>query len=248
MNQRKRQGANVALITGAARRIGAAIAVHLHEAGYAVAIHCLHSRTEATILAAKLNKQRPDSAAVFCYDLMQRDAHHRLIENVFSWQNRLDLLVNNASIFRKDNADNADKLWQALFYVNAEAPYHLSQAAAAHLRHTNGSIINITDIHAKSPLKEYGIYCQSKAALRIQTKVLARELAPQIRVNAVAPGAIAWPEEANTLSGEIQKKIIAATALKRHGEPRFIAEAVLFLAKNEFITGQEIFVDGGRSL
>jgi len=239
----------VALITGAARRIGAAIAMELHAAGFNVVIHCNQSVTAANQLALQLNSIRPDSALVIAANLNNPSSCQTLIDKALKWYGRLDLLVNNASLFiRSDIASFNMTDWQSLFTVNVQAPFALSVAAFASLAIHNGSIINITDIHAEKPLKEYAVYCQTKAALLMQTKALAKEFAPAVRVNAVAPGAITWPENDNALNNDQQKSIIAQTLLKRHGEPVFIAQAVLALAENPFITGQALDVDGGRSI
>ena len=239
----------VALVTGAARRIGASIVGHLHEAGYSVAIHCHRSGDEANQLCRILNQKRADSARVFIADLTQKQENQSLITHVIDWAGQLNLLVNNASIFGKTNlAALDDKLWEAMFAINVQAPFWLSIKAQRYLSAEQGAIINITDIHAERPLKEYAQYCQTKAALLMQTKALACEFAPTIRVNAVAPGAIAWPEGDNVLNHSQQESILSKTLLKRHGEAIFIAEAVLALAENSFITGQTLRVDGGRLL
>ena len=243
LNQANKQDAPVALITGASRRIGAAIAQYLQQAGFRVAIHCHQSIAAAQALAADMNRLRTDSATVFTADLCGADSAHQLVENTLAWAGRIDLLVNNASLFSCNSSD-----WDALFTLNVKAPFLLSHAAYPHLAVTQGSIINITDIHADKPLKGYAVYCQSKAALSMQTKALAREFAPCVRVNAVAPGAIMWPEQGNQLSELQQQHIIDKTPLNRHGSPLFIAQAVLCLAENKFITGQTLRVDGGRSL
>lgn len=241
--QSNKQDTRVALITGAARRIGATIARHLHQAGFRVVIHCHHSAAEGHALALKLNQIRPDSAYVLTADLCDSNFAEQLIRKTLDWAGQLDLLVNNASMFSRNLSD-----WDAIFEINVKAPHLLSQAAFAALTKTQGSIINITDAHTDKPLKEYAVYCQSKAALTMQTKALARELAPNVRVNAVAPGAILWPEENNSLSHEQQQKIIDSIPLKCHGDPLYIAQAVLALADNAFITGQTLCVDGGRGL
>ena len=249
MNQANKQAAKVALVTGAARRIGAAIVKQLHQANFKVIIHCHHSLLEAEGLAANLNQLRPESAHVIQKELSKPEAAHELITAAFAWSNRLDLLVNNASLFKRSNLAAFDEVnWENLFRVNVKAPYLLSLAARPYLALTEGVIINLTDIHAEAPLTDYTEYCQSKAALVMQTKALAREFAPEVRVNGVAPGAIAWPEQENAISKEIQQQIIAKTPLKRHGDPVFIAQAVLALAENPFITGQILKVDGGRSI
>ncbi|CDZ76011.1 3-oxoacyl-[acyl-carrier-protein] reductase FabG [Legionella massiliensis] len=249
MNQANKQAVRVALITGAARRIGAAIAKHLHQAGFKVVIHCHHSLAEAQRLAQSLNQQRPDSAHVLQQDLCVPKVAKQLIAAALAFAGRLDLLVNNASIFTKTNfAEFNQQNWDNLFATNVRAPFELSLAARPYLAAQQGQIINISDIHSETPLKDYAEYCQTKAALTMQTKALAREFAPEVRVNAVAPGAIAWPENDNALNKQIQEKIIAQTPLKRHGEPQFIAQAVLALVENVFITGQVLRVDGGRSI
>jgi pteridine reductase len=236
----------VALVTGAGRRIGAAIAEYLHRSGYSVAIHCRRSKNDADALCAQLNQQRKGSARVFVADLTIKQHNTMLIDEVVKWAGRLDLLVNNASVFLPSSIDTHEDVWSELFAINVQAPYWLSLAGRSWLAQHCGAIINITDIHAEAPLKGYTQYCQSKAALMMQTKAFAREFAPSVRVNAIAPGAIAWPECDNALSDEQQQKIIDKTLLKRHGKPHYIAEAVYALASNEFITGQTLRVDGGR--
>lgn len=247
--QANTQALPVALVTGGARRIGAAIVKTLHDKGYRVVIHCRQSIADARALADALNQIRPQSAHVVVKELREADAPSKLVQDVKQWAGRLDVLVNNASLFKKTtlNVFSGDD-WQALFDIHVKVPWLLSQAFQPLLADSEGVIINITDIHAQSPLKDYAEYCQSKAALEMQTKALAKEFAPKIRVNAVAPGAIAWPENENTISSEVQQKIIQQTPLQRHGAPEYIAEAVLALVNNTFITGQILNVDGGRSL
>ncbi|WP_028389441.1 pteridine reductase [Legionella fairfieldensis] len=249
MKQSNKQAMKVALVTGAGRRIGAAIVKLLHQRGFHVAIHCHHSLDEAQNLADQLNQQRSESVRVFQFDLHEAESSPELVGAVFAWKNRLDLLVNNASVFKRtDFTVFNDTDWELLFTVNVKAPFLLSLAARPFLAEYQGTIINLTDIHADSPLKNYAVYCQTKAALVMQTKALAREFAPQIRVNAIAPGAIVWPEQENQLSNQIQQTVIRQTPLRRHGAPEFIAQAVLALAENPFITGQILHVDGGRSI
>lgn len=249
MNPLNTQALKVALITGAARRIGAAIAKHLHQAGYKVIIHCRSALVEAQQLAQHLNQQRPNSAFVLQGDLCEHHAVKELLSSTIAWAGRLDLLVNNASVFRRTGLTELDdNVWDDLFDSNVKAPFLLSLAARPFLTKQQGAIINLTDIHADRPLKDYAVYCQTKAALAMQTKALAREFAPQVRVNGIAPGAIVWPEEDNALSFELQHEIVGKTLLKRHGDPLFIAQAVLALAENPFITGQILNVDGGRSI
>ncbi|MDP3561988.1 MAG: pteridine reductase [Legionellaceae bacterium] len=232
-----------ALITGSARRVGAAIATHLHQAGFRVVIHCNHSIKDAEALACLLNKKRKNSAHVLPADLTIKEISNQLIEDTINWAGRLDVLVNNASVFSRNEDD-----WDLMFDTNVKAPFWLSQMAYSHLAQVQGSIINITDIHAVAPLKGYSVYCQTKAALLMQTKALAIEFAPHVRVNAVAPGATMWPEHDNSLSTEQQRKIIARTPLQRQGDSLCIAKAVFSLIDNLFITGQTLNVDGGRSI
>lgn len=249
MNHANKQEEKVALVTGSARRIGAAIVEQLHGAGYKVVIHCHASLGEAHALAERLNQQRKDSAFVLQRNLNEANAAAEIMQTLIDWSGRLDLLVNNASVFSRTDCHSCnEEEWNFLFDTNVKAPFLLSQAAYPHLSKHNGAIINLTDIHAEKPLKGYSVYCQTKAALDMQTKSLAREFSPTVRVNAVAPGSIMWPEAGNSLSNEEQQKILAKTPLKNHGNPEYIAQAVLALAENQFITGQTLKVDGGRSL
>ena len=250
MNPANTQESPVALITGAARRVGAAIAMYLQIAGFRVVVHYHRSEKEARGLVDKLNSLRKDSALALGADITCKKESEQLVSQAFLWGRRLDLLVNNAAIFIRTTAASSldETVWNKLFKTNVQAPFWLSHTAYAYLAEHKGSIVNITDIHADKPLKEYSVYCQSKAAFAMQTKSLAREFAPNVRVNAVAPGAIAWPEKDNVLSAEQQQHILEYTPLRQHGDPVFVAEAVLSLAQNRFITGQTLCVDGGRSL
>ncbi len=249
MNPANKQEVKVALVTGGARRIGAAIVKKMHEAGYKVVIHCRFSLNEAHSLADDLNNQRIDSAFVLQRELTRPDAAQEIMTTIEEWSGRLDLLVNNASVFTRTDCNSFNENdWQNLFDTNVKAPFLLSLAARPLLIKHSGAIINLTDIHAERPLRDYSAYCQSKAALEMQTKTLAREFSPEIRVNAVAPGATIWPEAANSLTAVEQQKIIDKTPLQSHGDPEYIAQAVLALAENPFITGQILKVDGGRSL
>lgn len=239
----------VALITGGARRIGAAIVQQLHSSGYCVAIHCNTSLLEAQALAQQLNQQRAGSALVIVQDLLQANAAMTLIAAVERHFGQLDVLINNASVFiRTPQGACCAEQWDTLFATNVKTPYFLSIAAYPLLKKQHGCIINISDIHAQRPLKDYAVYCQTKAALNLQTKALARELAPHVRVNAIAPGAIIWPEADNALARQQQEAIINNTPLKKHGSPLYIAQTVEALVINSFITGQIIHVDGGRSI
>lgn len=233
----------VVLVTGSARRIGAAIVRGFYEAGYRVVVHYHASAVEATQWVHAFNAiEKNSSIAVHC-DLSKPSSSNELIHQVMDWTGRLDVLVNNASLFSRDVND-----WDRLFDVNVKSPFMLSQAAFPHLSQVEGCIINITDIHAQIPLKGYAVYCQTKAALWMQTKALAREFAPTVRVNAVAPGAMMWPEGDNSLSVKEQSNIVAETPLKKHGDPCFIAQAVMDLVNQSFTTGQSLSIDGGRSI
>lgn len=238
----------VALITGAAHRVGAVIARTLHDRGMDVVIHYRNSRPAAEQLQSELQAKRPDSVQLIRGDLLNNAALPALIHDAFHWRGRLDALINNASGFYPTPVgDVSEAQWEDLLGSNLKAPFFLAQAAAAYLRRNQGNIINIVDIHAERPLKNYPVYSIAKAGLVMLTKSLARELAPEIRVNAVAPGAILWPE--HDASEETRQRILARTALKRQGDPRDVARAVAFLLGDaEYMTGQVLTVDGGRSL
>jgi len=237
-----------ALITGAARRIGAAIAELLHSHGANVAIHYRGSASEAAALSSRLNEQRPDSASIFAADLTVAGEPESLIDAVISWSGRLDILVNNASSFYPTPLGSiTEEQWSDLIGSNLKAPLFLSQAALPHLRGKHGVIINIIDIHARRPLREHAVYGAAKAGLAMLTRALAKDLAPDIRVNGVAPGAIAWPE--NGMSDAVKENIAAEIPLGRSGEPADIACCVLFLARDAtYSTGQIVTIDGGRSV
>ncbi|MFN6961908.1 MAG: pteridine reductase [Rhodocyclaceae bacterium] len=239
----------VVLITGAARRVGAEIARCLHAAGARVVLHYRSSAQHAEALAADLNVRREKSALAIRHDLCECHASDALIEAVIDHFGRLDALVNNASSFFRTPVGQIDEAaWDDLVGSNLKGPLFLSQAAAAHLAKTHGCIVNITDIHAERPLKGYPLYCVAKAGLLGLTRALALELGPQVRVNAVAPGAIEWPENATDFPPEEQAAIIEHTLLKRVGSPGDIARTVKFLIFDApYITGQVINVDGGRT-
>lgn len=239
----------VALVTGAAKRIGAAIARHLHAHGYAIALHYRGSEAEATALRDELEANRPGSTLLLQADLAQPEAPATLVARTVDHFGRLDGLVNNAStFFPTPFGDTTPAQWQALFDANARAPFFLAQAAAPHLRASRGAIVNITDIYGERPLRDHAAYCMGKAALVMMTKSLALELAPDVRVNAVAPGAILWPEH-EAIDTARQAAIIARTPLARTGTPEDIAEAVHWLlASARFTSGEILHVDGGRLL
>jgi len=238
------------LVTGAARRVGAEIVRHLHAAGADVAIHYRDSAAEAAALAAGLEQLRPQSTLLLHADLLQIGSLPGLISDTTARFGRLDVLVNNASSFYPTAFGQIDQQqWDDLMGSNLQAPLFLAQAAAPALRAARGLLINIADIHGIRPLRDYGVYSLAKAGLIQLTRLLARELAPEVRVNAIAPGPVLWPEAAAGLSAERQQQIIEHTLLKRAGSPADVARAVRFFACDApYITGQLLAVDGGRSL
>lgn len=243
--------APVALITGAARRLGATTAQLLHQHGFRIIIHYRNSATDANALADTLNAIRPDSARCLQADLAHMEQVTNLgLKAVDCW-GQLDVLINNASSFYPTPVGSINESqWQDLFTSNAQAPLFLAQAVAPALARQQGCIVNIADIWASSPLKEYTAYCMAKAANTMLTKSLARELAPAVRVNSIAPGCILWPDDHNdAISGDASTQILADIPLRRQGEPLDIARTALFLIREApYITGQIIAVDGGRSL
>jgi pteridine reductase len=240
----------VVLVTGGAKRVGAAICRRLHAAGAQIAIHYRSSEQEALALRDELNKLRPKSAAVFQADLLDLHALPQLVHKVIKRFGQLDALVNNASSFYATPlADIDEQQWQDLLGTNLKAPLLLAQAAAGELRRRHGCIVNIADIHAERPMHGHLLYSVAKAGLVALTRGLAQELAPQVRVNAVAPGVIIWPESEAWQDQEQRRKIVAHTLLKREGEPDDIARTVAFLIQDApYMTGQILAVDGGRSV
>ena len=240
--------APVILITGAARRVGAAMAVALHAAGARVILHARQSVADAETLAQSLNAVRPESAAVVSADLLDTAAIGPLVARAVAQFGRLDGLVCNASSFFPTPIGSIDEsAWHDLVGSNFKAPLFLAQAAAPYLRVSHGAIVNITDIHAERPLAGYPLYAAAKGALLTLTRALAVELAPEVRVNAVAPGPILWPEDGQFPDDE-RTAIVQHTLLKRAGTPEDIARTVRFLMLDApYITGQVINVDGGRS-
>jgi pteridine reductase len=237
-----------ALVTGAARRVGAAIARRLHGAGASVVLHYRDSATDADALAAELNAVRAKSAATVKAELLAPIAPRALVAAAVDGFGRLDLLVNNASAFFPVPIGSVEAShWEELLGSNLRAPLFISQEGAPHLAEAEGAIVNIVDIHAERPLKGYPVYTVAKAGLAALTRSLAIELAPKVRVNGVAPGAIAWPEDGQ-FDPEERKRILATTPLARIGSPEDIAQAVHFLACAPYVTGQILAVDGGRSL
>ena len=238
----------VALVTGAARRVGAAIARRLHAAGASVVIHYRGADADAAALEKELNAARAGSAMKVKGDLLAPVAPKALVDAALQRYARLDFLVNNASAFYPTALGQIEAgHWEELMGSNLRAPLFLAQAAAPHLALAAGAIVNIADIHAERPLKGYVVYSLAKAGLVALTRSLALELAPGVRVNAVAPGAIAWPEDGQFAAGE-RERILASTPLARTGTPGEIAQAVHFLCTAPFVTGQVLAVDGGRSI
>jgi pteridine reductase len=238
------------LVTGAARRIGAAIARRLHAAGASVVLHCHRSRDEAERLRDALNDERAHSAVVVQGDLLEGAALPGLVEEAASAFGRLDALVNNASSFYPTpfGAIGEDE-WLDLIGSNLKAPLFLSQAAAPRLREARGAIVNLVDIHAERPLKDFIVYSVAKAGLAGLTRALALELGPDVRVNGVAPGAILWPDGDQHFAPSEKGRITAQTPLKRIGSPEDVAGAVKYLLFDApFVTGQILAVDGGRGI
>ncbi len=248
--QRNSLESKVAMITGAARRIGAAIAEALHREGMNIVLHYNASEEEAQELCNHLNQIRPNSAITIQGDLLEPEIDKSLITKAYKTWGRLDLLVNNASRFyRTIFGKVTEYAWDDLMTSNLRAPFFLSQAAAPYLAEHKGRIINIADTHAWRPMKDYSVYCISKTGLLMLTKSLAKELAPDVIVNAIAPGSIIWPEGENTLSHEEKEKIVSKTPLGRSGNAEDIARLAVFLARDaEYMTGEVLAVDGGRGL
>lgn len=241
--------APVVLVTGGAKRVGAAIVKRLHQEGWRVAIHYRASADAAHALAATLNAARANSAITVQADLLQTATLSALLEQVIAGHGRLDALVNNASTFYPTAvAEFTEADWVTLIGSNLKAPLFLSQAAAPHLKACGGCIVNITDIHAERPMAGYLIYNVAKAGLRGLTHALAGDLAPEIRVNAVAPGPIEWPDDGQ-ISATERERILQHVPLKREGGVEQIAEAVKYLVCDaSYVTGHTINVDGGRSI
>jgi pteridine reductase len=238
----------VVLITGGARRVGAAIVRTMHAAGAQVLVHYRSSDSAAKALAGELNGLRAGSIAIHAADLLDADAPEQLVAAAVREFGGIDVLINNASSFYATPVGTITRTqWDDLLGSNLQAPLFLSQAATPALRARRGLIINLVDIHGLRPLKAHPVYCAAKAGLAMLTRSLARELGPEIRVNGIAPGPVLWPQDG--IDEELKQEIIDKTALKRHGTPEDIARTALFLAKDApFITGQIIAVDGGRGI
>lgn len=243
------QGKSV-LVTAGARRIGAAICRKLHEQGANLIVHYRSSRNDAMILQADLNRIRPDSVALVQADLLDTTSLPAMVDQAVSHFGRLDGLINNASGFFPTPLDDVtEATWHELAGSNLKAPLFLAKAATAALRKYHGCIVNIIDIHAEWPIKNYIVYSIAKGGLATLTRSLAIELGPEIRVNGVSPGPILWPENGEWKNEAVRQEIIDRTLLKRMGTPEDIARTVCFLvADAPYITGQIIAVDGGRSI
>jgi pteridine reductase len=241
--------AKVVLITGAARRVGAAIASLLHKQGMNVIIHYRTSATEAKLLVENLNATRPYSAIALLADLNDMQQCKQLIEQSYQIWQRLDVIVNNASSFFPTPLGTVDEAaWNDLINSNLKAPFFLCQAAMDYLKISFGNIINIVDIHALSPLRKHSVYCLAKAGLIMLTKSLAKELAPQVRVNAIAPSTVLWPEGRATIDVATQDIILSRLPLKKLVSPEDIASTVNFFIQNQSITGQILAVDAGKTI
>lgn len=244
----------IALITGGAKRIGAEIVRHLHNNNFNIILHFRHSNSEATALAEKLNLTRPNSVVTLAADLDNTDEIKRLASDSLQCWGKINVLINNASRFYPTPIGSAtEQDWNALINSNLKAPFFLAQELASELKNQKGCVINIADIYADKPLKEHTIYSIAKAGNVMLTKSLAQELAPHVRVNGIAPGAILWPELPNgnteNSNATLVKKILKKIPLDKLGEPNDIAKAVLFLIQEApYINGQIITIDGGRNL
>ena len=238
--------AKSALVTGAAHRLGAQIARTLHQNGANLIIHYRSSEAAAEELAAELNRQRRNSATVLGADLTDLNQLENLARDACARYNGLDILVNNASSFYPTPLGQVDlQAWDDLISSNYRAPLFLTQACQSALQASTGCIINLIDIYAERPLANHSVYCSAKAANQMLVKSLALDLAPDIRVNGIAPGAILWPEDSND---DYQQAMTRKIPLARCGNPQEIADTVVFLASNDYITGEIIRVDGGRQL
>lgn len=235
----------VVLITGAARRIGADIAQYLHQVGYRLVLHYRHSSTEANALTQQLNRLRPDSAVSLQADLKAIASVQALAAQALQIWGRVDVLINNASAFYPTPIGQvSESHWDDLMSSNLKAPFFLAQALAEELKKNQGCIINIADIYGERPLPDHAVYCAAKAGNIMLTKALARDLAPQVRVNGIAPGAILWPEQIAEHTHVLDK-----IPLQKRGSPQDIAKSVLFLIRDAaYTTGEILVIDGGRSI
>lgn len=234
-----------ALITGGAARIGAQIVKTLHHNQFNIIIHCNQSKDKAQLLCDELNSIRANSVEIVSGNLNNIDELDSLVSSIKS----IDLLVNNASVFYPKSVEDSEmKDWDDVININLKAPFFLSKGLSKTLSENDGSIINIIDIHSERPLKKHAIYNISKAGLKMLTQTLAKELAPKIRVNGVSPGSILWPQDSAEISEDDKNLMLERIALHRQGSPQDIADTVLFLTNSNYITGQIINIDGGRTL
>ena len=234
-----------ALITGGAARIGAQIVKTLHHNQFNIIIHCNQSKDKAQLLCDELNLIRANSVEIVSGNLNNIDE----LDSLVSSSKSIDLLVNNASVFYPKSVEDSEmKDWDDVININLKAPFFLSKGLSKTLSKNDGSIINIIDIHSERPLKKHAIYNISKAGLKMLTQTLAKELAPRIRVNGVSPGSILWPQDSAEISEDDKNLMLERIALHRQGSPQDIADTVLFLANSNYITGQIINIDGGRTL
>jgi pteridine reductase len=240
----------VVLLTGGAKRVGAAICRRLHAAGASLLVHYRSSAIEARALQVELNARRPDSVALAQSDLLKVSNSTQLVKAALKHFDRLDALVNNASsFFPTPVGEITEQAWDDLIGTNLKAPLFLSQAAAPELRKAHGCIVNLVDIHAELPMRNHAVYTAAKGGLAALTRALARDLGPEVRVNGIAPGTILWPDDESWRDEVARQRIINQNALKRIGEPDDIARAVQFLiADAPYVTGQILAVDGGRSV
>jgi pteridine reductase len=240
----------VALITGGARRVGAAICRLLHASGVDLMVHFRRSADAARALQAELNTARPDSVALVQADLLNLSSLPTMVAETVRQFGRLDVLINNASsFFPTPVGDITEQEWDDLVGTNLKTPMFLSQAAAPHLRRNQGCIVNIVDIHADRPMRNHVVYSLAKGGLVALTRSLASELGPEVRVNGVSPGVIMWPEDDRWADELARQRIVQSTLLKRVGDPEDVARTVRFLVFDApYVTGQIIAVDGGRSI
>ena len=248
MSDSTKSRVRVALVTGAARRIGACIAETLQQRGCDIFLHYHRSSGAVSELAEKLNTLRAGSATIVQADLGSDDEIEHLAAQVRARTGKLDLLVNNASqFFSTEVGSTTPRQWDDLLHSNLRGPYFLTQALLPELASAGGSVVNLLDVHASRPMRGHAVYCMAKAGLQMMTLALAKDLGPGIRVNGVAPGAILWPEQGG--GSEQRQKILKKTVMGRAGEPQDIASAVAYLGLDAaYVTGQVLAVDGGRSL
>ena len=238
-----------AIITGGARRIGAAICRRLHQNNINLLVHYNSSKDDAIKLEAELSAKRKNSITIISADLINRNECEKLIKTCNEIYGRIDILINNASTYYPTKiGDISETHWDDLLGINLKAALFLSQSAAPFLKKTKGSIINITDANIDNPKKDYSVYSLAKAGLINLTKSLAKDLAPDIRVNSIAPGPIIWPDSNQSFDEAYKKTVIDQTLLKRTGEPDDIAKAIEYILAAEYITGHNLKVDGGRSV